>query len=76
MKATNENSDEMFISYFTDTIPLHEGKTPRVVRFQKVSEYPKGCSEVYWDKIVIANKAGQLWGAYLIKTGKIRATFV
>lgn len=56
-------------------IPVHASKTSdEVVRF--ATSLKRDVSPRYYKKIVDAYEGGYLWGLYLTKTGKIRATFI
>ena len=59
------------------TLPIFESKTSdktiRFVSFDNLTEY---CSPAYARKIIAAQQNGQLWGLYLTKTGRIKATFI
>jgi hypothetical protein len=66
-----------------NTLAIHQSKNSEtVVRFI-TAEQTKGlygeliqlCSHKYAKRIIAAMENGQLWGAYLTKTGRIKAAF-
>ncbi len=57
--------------------PIFESKTSdKTIRFVSASSLTEYCSTAYAKKIISAHRNGLLWGLYLTKTGKIRATFI
>ena len=61
----------------TYSMPIFETKTTdKVVRWIHSSQLTEYFSEAYAKKIVKAHEQGALWGLYLTKTGRLRATIL
>jgi hypothetical protein len=61
----------------TYSMPIFETKTTdKVVRYIHSSQLTEYFSEAYAKKIVKAQEQGALWGLYLTKTGRLRATIL
>lgn len=62
-----------------ETVAIHKSKNSEVVvkfielSVDKLSQY---CSEKYALSIIESHENGSLWGIYLTKSGRIRATFI
>ena len=61
----------------TYSMPIHESKTTdKVVRWIHSTQLTEYFSQAYANKIIKAQEQGALWGLYLTKTGRLRATFL
>jgi len=61
----------------TDSMPIFESKTSdKVVRFVSSTQLTEYFSDAYAKKIIKAQMHGCLWGLYLTKTGRLRATIL
>jgi hypothetical protein len=67
-----------------NTLAIHASKNSETVVKFIGAERPKGlygeliqlCSDKYAKRIIAAIENGQLYGAYLTKSGRIKATFI
>ncbi len=58
------------------TIAIHESKnSDKTIRFVSSANLTEYCSPAYAKRIIAAYRNGELWGLYLTKTGRIKATF-
>jgi hypothetical protein len=67
-----------------NTLAIHASKNSETIIKFIGAEQTKGlygeliqlCSDRYAKRIIKALESGQLWGAYLTKSGRIKATFI
>lgn len=60
-----------------ETLAIHENKnSAKVVEFVTIEQLAKLTSKQYLKRIINAYENGSLYGLYLTKTDKVRATFI